>query len=649
MRVRRSQAVLLKGGALPLSWACRAYALGVGLAGLLPLTWAAWTLATVHPHPAWYLLAGVAVLSGSLSIRIPSLHATSSVSEGFIFTSALLFGPAAATAIAVVDGLAISLWSRRRTVLQTLFGIGEPALSVSVASLLFYRLAGVPPLLHHPTPFGQLAVPLVALTAAYFLLNTLLAGTAVWLENGGAPSGLLKQPLRHVALEFCVSLGLAAALAQTSGNLTLVATIIVIPMLLASYTSSHHVAARLEDTNRHLAELRRLYDSTVETLAMAIDAKDQVTHGHIRRVQVLCRRLATALGAKPQDLQALEAAALLHDLGKLAVPEHILNKPGPLTDVEFQAIKKHVDVGASILSGIEFPFPVVPIVRHHHENWDGSGYPDGLRDYDIPLGARILAVADCYDALTSDRPYRRRMTHEDALEIIRTRSGVMYDPAVVEKFIHMHGTDLPTVEPLPLALLRPAQRVSRFPRSNALPQLQDAVPRRAPSELRQRVEQFLRSIEGASWTEAGRAIASFLPAAVPDSVAALFRFEPLTNEIVVAGLDKTFDGRIPTAIGLGRGVSGWVAANRESIVNADAELDLGDIAALVRPPLRMCISAPVVTGAGDLAGVLTVYSPYALSETNRILVEYIAEGLAHALDEDTEPPEAYCVGGRAVH
>src|SRR4029450_7942592 len=138
-----------------------------------------------------------------------------------------------------------------------------------------------------------------------------------------------------------------------------------------------------------------------------------------------------------------EAASLLHDMGKLAVPEDILNKPGKLTPAEFEKMKLHASVGADILSAIEFPYPVVPIVRHHHENWDGSGYPDGLTGAEIPLGARILSVVDCFDALASGRPYRRRMTEAEALTIIADRRGQMYDPVVVDAFMASHRRIMP--------------------------------------------------------------------------------------------------------------------------------------------------------------------------------------------------------------
>src|SRR5205085_10096429 len=175
---------------------------------------------------------------------------------------------------------------------------------------------------------------------------------------------------------------------------------VLLPLLIVLYLTLKTALGRVEDANNHLAELNRLYLSTIETLAMAIDAKDQTTHGHIRRVQTFAVGLAKAMGGTDTALiRAVEAAALLNDMGKLAVPEYILNKPGPLTPAEFEKMKLHASVGADILSAIDFPYPVVPIVRHHHESWDGSGYPDGLRGGDIPLGARIVSVVDAVEAL----------------------------------------------------------------------------------------------------------------------------------------------------------------------------------------------------------------------------------------------------------
>ena len=176
----------------------------------------------------------------------------------------------------------------------------------------------------------------------------------------------------------------------------------------------------------------------VETLAMAIDAKDDVTHSHVRRVQAYAAALAQELKVNDDlTLKAIEAAALLHDTGKLAIPERILNKPGGLTPAEFEQMKRHVEIGANILSLVDFPYPVVPIVRCHHENWDGSGYPAGVSGTDIPIGARILSVVDCFDALTSDRPYRPRLSDERAIAILQARKATFYDPDIVDRFIRL--------------------------------------------------------------------------------------------------------------------------------------------------------------------------------------------------------------------
>src|SRR5437870_8686635 len=161
--------------------------------------------------------------------------------------------------------------------------------------------------------------------------------------------------------------------------------------------------------------MANLHLRTIEALALAIEAKDQTTHDHLQRVRVYAIEVAKELGMEGSELEALHAAALLHDIGKLAVPEHIISKPGRLTPEEFEKIKIHPSVGAEILERVNFPYPVVPIVRAHHEKWDGTGYPMGLRGPEIPLGARILSVADCFDALSSDRSYRPALSAEDAL------------------------------------------------------------------------------------------------------------------------------------------------------------------------------------------------------------------------------------------
>src|SRR5437667_5505675 len=192
---------------------------------------------------------------------------------------------------------------------------------------------------------------------------------------------------------------------------------------------------RLNAKTRETEELSRIHFATAEALATAIDAKDQTTHCHVRRVQIYAAGMGEVLGLSRAEIAALKAGALLHDIGKLAVPAHIINKPGRLTPAEFDKMKIHTTVGAQILSRVEFPFPVTPIVRHHHEQWDGLGYPDGLKGDQIPITARIISVVDCFDSVREDRPFRRGMTRDEALAFLLRGSGTHFDPNVVELFI----------------------------------------------------------------------------------------------------------------------------------------------------------------------------------------------------------------------
>jgi len=195
---------------------------------------------------------------------------------------------------------------------------------------------------------------------------------------------------------------------------------------------------RVQDEQRHVQEVSDLHLATIEALALAIDAKDQTAQSHIRRVQVYAAGLARALGMADNEIQGVQTAALLHDIGKLAVPEHILSKPGPLTQEEFQKIRIHPQVGAEIISGVPFPYPVAPLILSHHERFDGKGYPAGLKGEDIPLGARILSVVDYFDALMSERPYHKAMSFDAAIGLLRQESGKALDPRVVQTFVEMY-------------------------------------------------------------------------------------------------------------------------------------------------------------------------------------------------------------------
>jgi putative nucleotidyltransferase with HDIG domain len=401
---------------------------------------------------------------------------------------------------------------------------------------------------------------------------------------------------------------------------------------------------RIEDANRHLTQLNSLYMSTIETLAMAIDAKDQITHGHIRRVQAYAVSLATEVGVTDSSLiRAVEAAALLHDMGKLAVPEYILNKPGPLTTAEFARMKLHSSVGADILSAIDFPYPVVPIVRHHHENWDGTGYPDGLTGTNIPIGARILAVVDCFDALTSDRPYRPRLSDKEALRILIERRGSMYDPLVVDTFLKLHPRlSTPATASTPTASLLAIGTGAATPLFNQ-PQTRSLEEIAGSTDEMVTLFDLARALASPlTVAESADVVSRHLRRLIPCSLCIIFVYDANADELVVAHSDGENSSLVAgLRIGLGQRLSGWVAAHRQTIRNSDPVLDLGDSARAIEPRPRSCLSTPLDVD-GELVGVLTLYSTgaNAFSEEHQRIIEVVSRQVAPIVRRSTCKSEA---------
>ena len=585
------------------------------------------------PRPGlWLGFAALAVVAGTFTMKVVSVQATVSVSDTFFIASAMLFGPAPATLAVAVASFIVS--RRRRHHWQRLaFNTAAPSLSMWAASAAFFQIARVPPLMTAPAAIGVLAVPLVCLTAIYFVLNSGLTAAAIGLDLGESPLRIWWRHFSWLSLSYLAAGSVAFCLILLIQGASLFATALVLPLLVIFQLALRSSFGRLDDARRHLNETDRLYRSTIETLAMAIDAKDDVTHSHVRRVQAYAVGLARALGmADEASIKAIEAAALLHDTGKLAVPEHILNKPGRLTSTEFDAMKRHVDVGADILSLVEFPYPVVPIVRCHHESWDGSGYPRGVKGTDIPIGARILSVVDCFDALTSDRPYRARLDDEAALDILRSRRGTMYDPLIVDTFIRVYRTiPLGDADGAPHREVMQAIGRSRGAAEQAVP-----APTPAASCAGNDVLAFV-SLARLTSGEAGAAdvfaLASPLVAALlPGATTAWYRLDGECHGLTV--VDAV--GPAAAALGgltipVGDRLTGWVAANRRTIVNSEAALDLGLDQAAAHG-LASCLSVPLLAGDA-LVGVVTMYAdkPNAFSDDDVRTVQMIAPHVAQAV------------------
>jgi putative nucleotidyltransferase with HDIG domain len=611
----------------------RFYVLLVILAGAAVISDSVHRLFAEPISNRWIIFALLTLLTASFNLKVPSINAYISVSEAFVFASVLFFGTPAGTATVVVECLVMALWTRPRgrATYRVFFNLAAPSIAIWTSGNAFYWLSGIQPYSKGFTPLPTLFLPFLAFTALYFFVNSWLVALAVALEKQQPPFSVWWKNFAWLSVNYFSGAYVAALIVTYTKQLDFSALAIIVPLLVVSYITLRTAIGRAEDSYNHLAELNRLYLSTIETLAMAIDAKDQITHGHIRRVQSYAVGLARSIGISDDKLlKAIEAAALLHDMGKLAVPEHILNKPGRLTPAEFEKMKLHASVGADILSAIDFPYPVVPIVRHHHENWDGSGYPDRIRGTDIPIGARILSVVDCFDALTSDRPYRPRLSDGEALGILLERRGSMYDPLIVDTFIRVYQDIAPDNSvTTAVASLKNIARARR-PHEPGLRKNGETPTSRHTDAGLQDLAMALNSSNNTA-----QAISHYLERLIPFSLSVLFTYDSARDELVAneAVGDVGYivrDLRIPR----GERLSGWVAANRQTIINSDPVLDLGEIARAVSPALRVSLSVPL-EARGEILGVLTLYSSDQEFTTHH---QSILEAASHQVAEFLSQP-----------
>jgi putative nucleotidyltransferase with HDIG domain len=590
-------------------WVRFAYLTTVIAIGVLTIGWSIRELWISPPDREWLLLTALTLFTGSFTVKLPSLQAKISVSDTFVFTSALLFGSAAGVITVVTDALVISLWMKReqRSLVRLLFNATAPATAIWVGSETFFWLAGVTAGQIDRSHVGQMIAPAFSFALVYFVINTGLVAGALSTETRESALDIWRQHFPPVSITYFVGSSIAILIVAYTDAIDITVLSIIVPVLIISYLTFRHSMGRLEDAQRHVAQVSDMYLSTIETLAMAVDAKDQITHGHIRRVQVYAVELAKRLGVtNPDELKALEAAALLHDMGKLAMPEHILNKPGKLSVAEFEEMKRHADIGADLLSSIRFPYPVVPIVRHHHENWDGTGYPKGVSQTDIPVGARILSVVDCFDALNSDRPYRRKLSVDEAFAVLAERRGTMYDPWVVDAFISVYpeiahkaqaagqlARGLPGARPDEADTSEPAPKASNDHNSEIYRILSEAGERlascRDEATAFRLIHQYARRLADADGC-------------------AFFSYVQSTNVLECTLVTPEYESLRGHVLRPGEGVSGWVWVQQRTIVNANASVEFS-VSVELRTEPKSALSTTVPSSlANPPIGVLTAYA-----------------------------------------
>ncbi len=560
----------------------------------------------------------VAVLASSLKIKLPGIDGTMSLNFLFILLGVLEMSFGETLAIGFAAVLVQSCWrsSNRLNPIHVLFNLSQLPVGTAAAYGI-YRLVSRY-LLHGP---GPLALLLAAI--GYFAFNTLAMSVIIRLTEN--------KPILKVWSEcyfwsfpyYLVGAAIAGLISFLNRHIGWQASLLVVPPVYLMYRSYHLYLGKLEDEKRHAEKVSNLHLRTIEALALAIEAKDHTTHDHLQRVRIYAMELAKDLGLSEDETEALRAASVLHDIGKLAVPEHIISKPGKLTPEEFEKMKIHPIIGAEILEQVEFPYPVVPIVHAHHEKWDGSGYPNGLKGEAIPLGARILAAVDCLDALASDRQYRRAVPLDEAMLQVAKEAGTSFDPRVVEVLQRRY------VELEKLAHAQPSKTPAKL--STDIKVERGLAPAAGFSESEKPVVQppdsrhdFLSSIAAArqeaqmlfelshelgtslSLDDTLSMLSVRLKRLVPHDSMAVYLPK---NKLLVAEYVSGDNFRLFSSlkIPIGEGLSGWVAQNNKPILNGNPSVEPGYLNDPSKySTLRSALAVPL-EGVSGVVAVLALY------------------------------------------
>jgi diguanylate cyclase (GGDEF)-like protein/putative nucleotidyltransferase with HDIG domain len=560
-------------------------------------------------------ILAVAMCASVLKVHLPGIKATMSANFLFILVGILDLSYSETVLMGCLGGLVQTLWhsNPRPRPIQWLFNLANLALSISAAELVFHSkvAAGV-----------GFRWPLLTAAAAttYFAFNTMSVSGVIAMTEGRNPVHVWKECYLWAFPYYLLGALIACAVSAVNRLVGWQFGLLAFPIVYWIYRSYRTYLRRLEAQKKHAEEIAALHLRTIEALSLAIEAKDHTTHDHLRRVQVYAVEIAKDLALNLEQLNAIRAAAMLHDIGKLAVPEHILSKPGRLTPEEFEKMKIHPIVGAEILDRVQFPYPVVPIVRSHHEKWDGTGYPDGLKGEAIPVGARILSAVDCFDALASERPYRQAMTPQEAMNALAAEKGRSFDPSVVEimkrryleleEMVNTMGTERRRLDIAP-KVDRPAAPSSGFAEVandaeiRATSFLTSIISARQEAQLLFELAQTLGN--SLSLKETLSVVAIRLKQMIPhDAIVFFVCQEGMLIPEYVHGLD--FDLFSSLRIPLGQGLSGWVARNEKPITNGNPSAETVHLTGPSRATtLQSALSVPL-RGRDGVAGVLTLYN-----------------------------------------
>ncbi|MDQ7794207.1 MAG: HD-GYP domain-containing protein [bacterium] len=375
------------------------------------------------------LFALLTFIAEAFPVTLPHQPVTVSVGLAAHLPIIILFGPQAAVWSATLATIRWRELKGQVSLEKVLFNRAQLAISAGLASWVYLTLGGR----LGTVDLGQQVLPTLLAATTYLVVNMTAICGVVCLSLGKPFVATWRSSFRHVIPQAvglsCLGV-LFAIVYATAGPLGVV--LFTLPLALARYALQQYV------------DLRDIFLATINALVSAIEAKDPYTHGHSTQTMEYALAIARRLGWSHELLERLQYACVLHDIGKIGIPDAILKKEDSLTPEEYEVQKRHPVVGADIVRAVKFLSRVVPWIRHHHERYDGRGYPDGLQGEVIPLGARVIAVADAFDAMTSVRPYRPALSAQAALEELRRNTGAQFDPQIVEAFLQVApGLDLP--------------------------------------------------------------------------------------------------------------------------------------------------------------------------------------------------------------
>jgi diguanylate cyclase (GGDEF)-like protein/putative nucleotidyltransferase with HDIG domain len=561
----------------------------------------------------------VALCAAGLKVRLPGVTTTMSVNFLFILFGIIELSLPETMLLGCAITAVQCLWNPKRhpKAVQVIFNVTSMAIAIAVTDYVY----------HSPALRSQhldATILLVVAAVLFFGMNTFPVAAVISLTEA--------QSFRKTWYEcyfwsfpyYLVGAAIAGLMSAAKTHFGWQTSLLVIPVVYLIYRSYCLYLGRLEDEKKHAEEMAALHLRTIEALALAIEAKDHTTHDHLQRVQVYAIAVGKELGLSSDEIEALRAASLLHDIGKLAIPEHIISKPGRLTPEEFEKMKIHPVVGAEILERVQFPYDVVPIVRYHHEKWDGSGYPSGISGEAIPIGARILSAVDCLDALASDRQYRRALPLDEAMQKVVEDAGKSFDPRVVDvlkrRYVELEKMAQVGHEKVKLSTdmkitkgLAPAAGFE----SSDKPAVNGAAHEATSMDFlhsiaaaRQEVQALFELAQdlgnSLSLDETLSVLAQRLRRMIPwDSMAIYVKRDKVLVPEYVTGDDFRLFSSLE--IPMGQGLSGWVAENRKPIVNGNPSVEPGYLNDSSKfSKLRSAVAVPL-EGLSGVLGVLSLY------------------------------------------